>query len=262
MNRKIGATTIGHLLEDERVRKTQLGDRVYYAAADVVAVLADCADPRAEWDDLKEFEPALRRRSVLADLPGAGEAEEVLGLSGVMRLIQAIDSPRAERLRGWLAEVAAQHVREEVDPELAIQRMRQSYKTKGQPRRWIDQRLRSISARHELVSEWYKRGVRESEQFRALTNKLMQAVFGMDVNAYLQAKGLRRNLRDHLSDLELGLLSLAETTAAGLHRERHSQGIEALMRDVEEAGRIIGQTREQIAGAATASPGAHREVAA
>jgi hypothetical protein len=61
-------------------------------------------------------------------------------------------------------------------------------------------------------------------------------------------------LRDHLSDLELALLSLAETTATSLHRHRDSRGLDQLLHDVEEAGHIIAQTRQQIADATAASP--------
>ena len=52
--------------------------------------------------------------------------------------------------------------------ERLILRARRHYEREGYTRLWIDQRMRSVSARHELTSEWYRRGVRDSEQFRAL----------------------------------------------------------------------------------------------
>jgi hypothetical protein len=246
MHRKTGITAIQRLLSDEQVRKTQLGDCTHYAAVDVVARLSDSADPAAEWAELRHFEPSFQSQSVRIELPGSGEPQEVLPLAGVMRLIQAIDSPRAQRLQSWMAAAAAQRVEEEADPELAIQRMRQGYRAKGRTRQWIDQRLRSVSARHEVVGEWYRRGVSENDQFRSLTNELMQAAFGMDVSTYRQDRGIGKNLRDHLGALELSLLSLAETTAAALHRQRQSVGMDQLLRDVKDAGQIIDQTRRQI----------------
>jgi hypothetical protein len=254
MRRKTGTTTIQHLLDDERIRKTLVGDRTYYAAIDVVALLSNSGDAVQEWEDIKHFEPSLQSRCVQIELASAEGPEDVLSLWGVMRLIQSIDSPKAERLRKWMAAVAAQHVEEKADPELAIQRMRQSYRAKGYSRQWIDQRLRAISARREVVREWHQRGIENSEQYRALTNKLTQATFGMDVNAYLQDKKAGGHLRDHLSDLELSLLSIAETTAAALHRQRQSQGIEQILRDVEDAGRIISQTRQEISRMIQALP--------
>ena len=55
---------------------------------------------------------------------------------------------------------------------------------------------------------------RAANEFRTFTNRLTEATFGLNVNAFRQSKGYSRNLRDHLTDLELSLLSLSETTAA------------------------------------------------
>jgi hypothetical protein len=102
--------------------------------------------------------------------------------------------------------------------------------------------------------------VRESEEFRALTNEMMQAAFGMDVEAYRRYKGLFRtgqNLRDHMSELELSLTTLAESTAVELARQRRSSGFDALLLDAKETGQIIARTRlaiEQRTGRAVVSP--------
>ncbi len=249
---KTARNLIHHLLEDDRVRSQVIEGREVYSPVDLVALLADCADAHAEWDELKQAEPGLSRSCVLADL--GDEPQEMLDLRGVMRLILAIDSSKAEKLRNWMTDVAARHLEEEADPELAIGRLRHGYLAQGRMRSWIDQRLRSISARHEIVGEWYKRGIKDSEQFRLLTNALMESTFGMDVNAFRASKGYVRNLRDHLTDLELSLLSLAETTAASLHRQSNSTDMEILKRDVQDAGRIIAQTRHQIMEAVVQRP--------
>jgi hypothetical protein len=256
MTRKIGTTTIRHLIDDERVRKTEVEQQILYCAQDIVAVLTDCANPREEWEMLKDVQPALRSQCLLVEVPGEEGPRDVLSLAGVLRLVQAIDSPAAVRMSNWLAEVAAQHVEEEADPELAMARVRQGYRAKGRSRQWVDQRLRCVSARNEVIGEWYKRGVKEADQFSALTNRLMEAAFGMDVSTYRKHKGIGQNLRDHLDDLELSLISLAETTAASLHRNRASHGFDELLRDVRDAGFIVRQTREKLEEAMkTALPG-------
>ena len=133
--------------------------------------------------------------------------------------------------------------------ERLILRARRHYEREGYSRLWIDQRMRSVSARHELTSEWYRRGARDAEQFRALTNELFIAAFGMDVEAYRRYKGLfrtRENLRDHMTDIELSLVSLAETTTVELHRRRRSSGFEAMLLDAKDAGKIIARTRRDI----------------
>jgi hypothetical protein len=89
-----------------------------------------------------------------------------------------------------------------------------------------------------LRGEWHRRGACGSEQFRALTSELFRSAFGMDVQQYREYKGLARcsrsraKLRDHLSDLELALVALAETTAMELSRRRGSSTCEQLLVDV------------------------------
>lgn len=106
-----------------------------------------------------------------------------------------------------------------------------------------------MAARQELVREWARRGISDSEEYRQLTNTVMEAAFGMDVNAYRRFKRLVRasdNLRDHMSDLELTLTMLGETAAVELHRDRNSQGFEQLKADVREAGEVTRIARQEI----------------
>lgn len=87
----------------------------------------------------------------------------------------------------------------------------------------------------------------ESEQYRVLTNTIMEAAFGMDVLSYRRFKGLERpseGLRDHMTDLELTLTMLGETAAVALHRAHESRGFEALLADVKAAGEVTRGARE------------------
>jgi hypothetical protein len=56
----------------------------------------------------------------------------------------------------------------------------------------------------------------------------------------------RENLRDHMSPIELALLSLGEATAIDLHRDRDSQGFGELKRDATDAGTTAGRARKVI----------------
>ena len=78
----------------------------------------------------------------------------------------------------------------DVHLELAVLRTRRLYEQKGYSRRWVDKRLRGVSARHELTAEWFKRGATDSEQYRALTNAIMKGAFGMEVEQYRSFKNL------------------------------------------------------------------------
>ena len=243
---------IQSLLDGQDVRRVSVEGQNWYAAVDVVRLLGDQTEPRELWEQLKLREPPLAHRALQMEfpaVPGRPEASEGLDVEGVFRLVQAIPSPRAERLKSWLARSARQRLEEAENPELLALRARNLYERRGYPRRWVDKRLRGMSARHELTAEWYKRGVSDSEQYRNLTNRLMHSAFGMDVEEYRRYKklaGTRQPLRDHMSDLELALTSLGETTAVALHQARQSQGLEQLDADAKDAGEIVAQTLAQI----------------
>ena len=231
------------LLNDTRVRRAQFEGKTVYAAADVAGVLAESDHAAELWEDLKSREPAL------ADHVFSTEEFEAIDMAGVFRLVQSLDTPRAERIKSWLAQTAVERIEEQDDPELALLRTRHAYESQGYGRQWIDQRMRSVSGRQELTSEWYRRGVRESDEFRALTNEMMLAGFGMDVETYRRYKGLFRtgaNLRDHMTELELALTALSESTAVELARQRRSSGFDALLLDAKETGQIIAKTRLEI----------------
>ncbi len=251
--RRISATPFQNLLAGGTIRQIEHDGRPFYAAVDVVAALAGSQHPAELWNDLRQSEPHLAAQVEQVEFPAAqghgAEVSEALALEGVLRLIQSIRSPAAERMKAWMAEAARQQLEELINPELAIERTRKVYEQRGFSRQWIDSRMRGIAARHELTGEWYKRGATESEHFRGLTNDLMRSAFGMDVMDYRRYKGLEgtsANLRDHMTDLELALTTLGETIATVLHRSHHSQGFEQLQKDAEAAGQIVGETRSRI----------------
>lgn len=255
MQKKRPLSVIAALLRDEQVRRVERDGRIWYAAEDLVRVL-QAGEGAERWEELKEDQPALEALSESCEADGA--ETDVLPLEGVLRLVQAIRSPKADRFKLAVAQAATERIEEEDDPERAILRTRGAYAARGHGRRWIDQRLRSVSGRHEIAGEWYRRGARDSDDFRLLTNRLMEATLGMDVAAYRAHRGLLNrgaNLRDLMSDLELALLSLAETITVLRHREHDSHGMEQLLADVSEAGKIVSGTAHRL-GVGTASASA------
>ena len=246
------------VLESEQVRRIGLENRTLYAVPDVVKALTHADRPMDYWESLARRESALAEVSEFAPFTGTGGAEELLpaaDLPGILRIIESIGHPRAEGLKRWLAACAAARLEEADNPELAIARARHEYERRGYPRQWIDQRLRSISGRAEIVGEWARRGAQASDDYRALTNVLLQDGFGMDAETYRQHKGLfgRENLRDHMSEMELALLSLGETVAASLHRSRGSKSLPELEKDLQQAGKIVAGARRQIEDASGAN---------
>lgn len=249
--RKQSPAVVQALLNDPSVRRAYHEGSAYYSATDLIRILAETRFAEEYWADLKKREPALAslEEHLEHEVDGHVDVIAALDLHGVFRLVQAIPTSAAERIKRWLNESAVLRLEELENPELAVLRMRKAYEEKGYSRRWVDKRLRGVSARQELTSEWARRGVADSDGYRLLTNALMDGAFGMDVESLRRYKNLQRptqNLRDYMSDLELALTALGETAAVALHRNRNSQGIDELLADAQDAGRIAGQARTQI----------------
>ena len=245
---------LGNLLGTDRVRRMITSDRrTFYAVVDLVEQLTGTLRPAEYWADLKMRDPALADLCQQMAYAVSADAEPVtldaVDVEGVLRLVQSIPTAEAERVRRWLAQTARERLEEEKNPELAVIRTRRLYESRGYGRRWVDKRLRGVSARQELTGEWFKRGATESDQYRALTNALMKGAFGMEVEQYRGHKNLFKageNLRDHMSDLELALTALGETVAVALHRDHDSKGFEQLEADAAAAGEIVAKTRQEI----------------
>jgi DNA-damage-inducible protein D len=249
-------TELHDLLNHPSLRRARLGEDWLYSIADLLAILAEQAEPAlgfaspiSTFEALLRIEPNLarlvRRVKMLSSSRGF-ETVEMLPLHGVLHLLQLIDSPGTHRLRQWLAVAGREWIEEQDDPELAIRRTRSILESRGHSREWIEKRLGGMWARQELTGQWARRGALDDD-YRTLTNYLMAGTFGMDVETYKRYKGIGpENLRDHMNDLELALTVLGETTAAILHRERNSRGHGDLHRDVVDAGAIARRTREDL----------------
>ena len=197
------------IFEDLEIRRKWFNEEWWFVIRDVVQVLTESKDP-------SQYLKRLRSRdSWLNNLfKGGGQIVPPLGLEfetkggvqmlqswstkGILRLIQSIPSKKAEPFKQWLAQVAYDRVKEIENPELAQQRTRLIYQAKGYSNSWIEKRLRGISIRDELTSEWSERGINNPRDFAILTAEISKATFDMTPAEYRKFKGLdKENLRDH-----------------------------------------------------------------
>jgi DNA-damage-inducible protein D len=255
---------LDNLLNHPSLRRARLGDVWLYSIQDLLTLLAAQNEPNAPAPNVPNLgdlgvrcgsvpvlpnEPNLSRQMKRVKMLSSSrgfETVDMLPLEGVLHLLQLVEAPNAAKLRQWLAAAGKERIEELNDPELAIRRTRAVLENRGYSREWIEKRLRGMWARHELTGQWARRGAQDDD-YRNLTNDLMQSAFGMDVETYKRYKGIGpENLRDHMNDLELALTVLGETTAAILHKERDSHGPADLQRDVIDAGEIARRTREDL----------------
>ena len=229
-------------------------EKWYISIVDVIEVLTDSANPRRYWSDLKiklgkegsqlyDFIVQLKMQS--AD--GKFYKTDAADVEQLFRLIQSIPSPKAEPFKQWLAQIARERLEEIDDPELGIDRMLEYYHRKGYSDKWINQRLKSIEVRKELTDEWERRGVQKDQEYATLTDIITQAWSGMTTKQYKHFKDLKtESLRDHMTNLELALNTLAEATTTELSKE-HNPTTTQENRDIAlQGGRIVGNTRKEI----------------
>ena len=244
------------LFEQKNVRThwDESQEQWLFSIVDVVAVLAVSASPRKYWNKLKQRLNDEGSQLVtnchqlkMRATDGKMRLTDVANTEQLLRLIQSIPSPKAEPFKQWLAEVGAQRIEEQDDPELAFDRAMQTYLAKGYSKEWINQRLKSIEVRKELTDEWSERGMKQGLEFAILTNTLTEAWAGKSIKEYKKLKGLKtENLRDNMSNIELVLNMLAEASTTEISKTQQPQGVEENKSVAQKGGNTAKQARIEL----------------
>lgn len=244
------------LFEDKRIRTAwdEEKEEWYFSIVDVVSVLTDSADPAAYWRKLKQRLKAEGNETVtnchglkMTAADGKKRLTDVADTEQLLRIIQAIPSPKAEPFKLWLAQVGRERIEETIDPELTIERALETYQKKGYTREWINQRLQAIQVRKELTDEWDARGVQKGIEYAILTDEITRAWSGMSTRQYKNLKGLKKeNLRDNMTTLELVLNMLAEATTTEISKQRAPETFAENMRVAREGGEAAGEARKAV----------------
>ena len=245
------------IFEEKEIRREWYKEDWYFSVIDVVEVLVENNKrPRKYWNDLKqklisegfvEVSEKIGQLKMMAK-DGKMRLTDVADTKTLLRIIQTIPSPKAEPFKRWLAQVGSERLEEIVNPELAIDRAKETYIRKGYENTWIAQRLKTIDNRKELTDTWKERGAKDRD-YAILTDEIYKSTFNMNTAQYKELKGInktKRNLRDSMGKLELAITNLAEVTANEMHNTNNSFGLEELKDDVQEAGRITGKARKEI----------------
>lgn len=198
------------LFEEKEIRKTWKDKKWYFSVVDVVYALTDSVNPRDYWYKLKKRAneeeqielSTICRQLKLKSSDGKKYNTDCADTEGILRIIQSIPSPKAEPFKRWLAKVGSERIEEINNPELAMDRMKQTYEKKGYSKSWIEQRERGITTRHNLTYEWKERRVSKGKDYAILTNEIYKSGFGFSAKEYKEIKGLHesQNLRDSMTN--------------------------------------------------------------
>lgn len=244
------------LFENNKIRRQEYNGEWYYSIVDIIEILSESKNPRDYWyrlkkrmevEELIELSTNCRRLKLLAK-DGKIRETDCGTRETIFRIIQSVPSPNAEPFKLWFARLAEERIQEVINPELAIDRARQTYLKKGYTEEWVNARMKGIPVRNELTEEWKNRGAKEGKDFAILTNEISRTTFGITTNQHKEKKKLTQNqpLRDNMSPLELALTTLAEVTTTELHRTNDSQGMRSLKNDANTGGSIAAVTRRNI----------------
>ena len=248
------------LFENSRIRTAwnETEEAWYFSIVDVVSVLTDQPDydhARNYWKVLKnrlakegsELVTNCNQLKMVSPKDGKKYNTDVANTEQLLRLIQSIPSPKAEPFKLWLARVGSERIDETIDPELAIDRALETYQKKGYSDEWIHQRILSIRVRNALTDEWQKGGVQKGVEYAILTDEITKAWAGLTTRQYKNYKGLKKeNLRDNMSDLELILNMLAESTTTELAKQKSPTGLSENLDVAREGGEAAGEARKAV----------------
>ena len=244
------------LYEDQQIRTAWDEEKQewYFSVVDVIAVLTDSADPNAYWRKLKQRLKAEGNETVtnchglkMKAADGKRRKTDVASTEQLLRLIQSVPSPKAEPFKLWLARVGTERIEETIDPEQAIDRALETYQRKGYSDEWIHQRLMSIRVRNALTDEWQKSGVQQGREYAILTDEITRAWSGMSTRQYKNLKGLKKeNLRDNMSDMELILNMLAESTSTEISKNENPSSFAESQAIAKRGGKVALEARKAV----------------
>ena len=246
------------IFEDKKIRAKwdEEEGKWYFSVVDIVAVLTenDYQAGRKYWSVLKtrlkkEGSELTTNCSQLKmqSIDGKYYNTDVMTIEQILRLIQSIPSKKAEPLKLWLAQVGKERIDEAYDPEIAINRALDIYRKKGYSEEWINQRLKTIDIRKEFTDELKEKGIDSGKDFAILTNILTQAWSGYSVKEYKNLKGLKKeNLRDNMTNMELVLNMLAETSSTEISKSKKAKGFKEAEDSVIKGGNIARLAKEQL----------------
>ena len=229
-------------------------EKYYISIVDIVGVVSESDNPRNYWKVLKHRLKQEGNESVtscnqlkLKASDGKYRMTDVVDIEGMFRIIESIPSKNAEPIKQWLAHLGSERIDETFDPSIAVQRAIDTYRAKGYDEEWIIKRIKGIQDRKKLTDVWKDNGVESNLEYAILTNEIYKEWSGMTAKEYKKYKGLRKeSLRDNMSDLEVLLTDIGETTTRELAREHKPYGFNENKKIAKTGGQIANNTRIDI----------------
>ena len=249
--------TISNLFEGKEIRSVWDADKeeYYFSVVDVISALTDSNNPRNYWNMLKkrmteEEKSELSTKCVQLKMKatdGKLRTTDTLDTKGILRLIESVPSQNAEPFKLWLAQMGKERIDEVFDPEIAMNRAIDYYRSRGYSDKWIEARLKGILDRKKLTDVWKESGVTRNYEYAILTNEIYQEWSGMKASEYKNYKNIRKeSLRDNMTDVEVALANLGEIATRELAKEYKPYGLKENKEIAKKGGHVAKVAREDM----------------
>ena len=257
------ADTIGleiSLFDNFPVRKVMYQEERYFSIVDVVVVLTDSPTPRQYRWKVKQREFVdLQLSPIWVQLKlesndGKKYLTDCANTEGILRIIQSIPSPKAEPFKQRLASLGNERIEEVNNPELGMIRSKERTielrKRQGHDDKRIAKRIQSLDTRNAFTDLLKRKGIKDWFEYALLTNKVYTVWLWVPWWAkwYKDIKWLKKNdnLRDHMDNLEIALVDLAEAWSQKIMEETWSEWFEEVQSAVTTWSEIVSVARETI----------------
>jgi hypothetical protein len=247
------------VFEDYKIRRIYDEEKEiwYFSVIDIIQILTEQEDyqkARKYWNKLKErlkeegselvtFCHQLKMQASDGKLRNT----DVAAPEALLRLIQSVPSPKAEPIKLWLAKVGYERMQEMADPELSLDRARETWQKHGRSEKWIQQRMMGQETRNKLTDYWDKAGIKKGQEYAILTNIIHQEWAGLSVKEHKALKKLKtQNLRDHMSEAELIFTALAELSTRQIAETMEAKGMQENKAASKKGGNIAKKARLEL----------------
>lgn len=250
--------TILNLFEGSEIRSIWDSEKeeYYFSVIDIISALTDSKIPKRYWTDLKrkladdegsQLYENIVQLKMKSQKDGKSYLTDALDTKGILRLIESIPSPKAEPFKLWLAKMGNDRIDEVFDPELAINRAVDYYRSRGYDDNWIKARMTGVVDRRKLTDVWKENGITKNIEYAVLTNEIYQAWSGMKASEYKEFKGIRKeSLRDNMTDIEVALTDLGEIATRELAKKHRPYGLEENKKVAHMGGHAAKVARDDI----------------
>ena len=249
--------TISNLFEGKEIRSIWDAEKeeYYFSVVDVISALTESTDSKDYWYRLKKrmteeekSELSTKCRQLkLKSRDGKFYSTDTLDTKGILRLIESVPSPKAEPFKLWLAQMGKERIDEVFDPEIAMSRAIDYYRSRGYSDKWIEARIKGILDRKKLTDVWKANGIKQNYEYAVLTNEIYQEWSGMKASEYKEYKNIRKeSLRDNMTDVEVALANLGEIATRELAKKHRPYGLEENKKIAKKGGHVAKVAREDM----------------